>query len=70
MCLIAEIEIVCAMPSAVRQRERPDRDRKRLERGWLAVPHGLSRQHGSDVCLYRHVRDDVAPAGFQHADTQ
>ena len=70
MRLIAEIEAVGAMAAAVRERERPDRDRERLERGRLAVAHRLARQHARDIGLHRDRRDRVAAAGLGDADAQ
>ena len=70
MCLIADVETVRAMPAAIRERERPDRDRQRLERGGTAVARGLSCQHSGHIGLHRHRRHGVPAARLEHADTQ
>src|SRR4051794_37588748 len=70
MRLVAQLEAVGAMASAVGERECPDGDGERLERGRLAVAQRLARQYAGDIRLNRHVADGVAAAGLQHADAQ
>src|SRR2546423_5924827 len=71
MRLVAEIESVGAMASAVRARERAGRDRECLQRRRLAVAHRFSREHARDICLDRHLDNRIAAARLRdaHAET-
>ena len=63
--LIAEVEAVGVVAPAVRQREGPDRDRQRFERGGPAVAPGLAGQHARDVGFEREGLHRVAAARTQ-----
>ena len=68
MGLVAEVEPVGMMTSAICQRERAHRDRQRFERGWRTVAGRFTSQHARDVRLERQRGDRVSPTRFENAD--
>ena len=67
--LVAQIEPVGAVASAIREREGADGDGQRLQCRRLTVTHRLSRQDACDVGSHRQRRDGVSPARLQDADS-
>jgi hypothetical protein len=70
MRLVAEIEPICAVAAAIGQRERPNRDRQRVERRRRTVARRLAGEHPRHVCFDRHLGDAVAAAWARDAYAQ
>ena len=69
MRLIADIESIGAMPSAIRESKGANGDRQRFERRRLTVARRLTREHARDVGFEWNRVETVSAAGLQETNT-